>query len=282
MRWKRNRAKVAQILLVVAVVVMLLTAVLYNGNEDRTNFLYLSTLTRSTGLLLGAAGAMLWRPWLASVRSRRNGPTVADMPERALTLAAVGSGALLVLLALVLEVEGALLYRGGLALVSVSSLVLVAATVHPNAVGLQRVMGSRPLVEIGKRSYGLYLWHWPIFLFADARDSAGKFAFACVVTAVVTEASYRFVEMPVRHGLVGKWMTALRDRDNRDIRITVTGYGVAAIVLTASVGIALAATKPIDISMDQGDDNLGQSLPSQIHLGLSQTQLPGKLGSKSR
>jgi peptidoglycan/LPS O-acetylase OafA/YrhL len=254
MRWKRNRAQAAQTLLIIAVVIMLLTAVLYNGNADRTNFLYLSTLTRSTGLLLGAAGAMLWRPWLASVRSRRNTPTVADMPERVLSIAAFASGALLLLLAVVLRVEGAVLYRGGLALVSVSSLVLVAATVHPNAVGLRRIMGSRPLVEIGKRSYGLYLWHWPIFLFSDARESAGKFAVACVITAVVTEASYRLVEMPVRHGLIGRSMVALRNRDNRDLRIAATGYGVAAIVLTASVGIALSATKPIDISMDQGAD----------------------------
>jgi peptidoglycan/LPS O-acetylase OafA/YrhL len=254
MRWKRNRAQAAQTLLIVALVIMVITAVLYSGNEDRTNFLYLSTLTRSTGLLLGAAGAMLWRPWLASVKARRSAPSVADMPEKVLSLAALGSGVLLLLLALVLKVDGAFLYRGGLALVSIASLVLVAAVVHPNAVSLHRVFGVRPLVEIGKRSYGLYLWHWPIFLFASARESTGKFVIACIITAVVAEASYRFIEMPVRHGLVGRWAAGLRDRTNRDLRITVTGYGTAAIVLIASVGIALAATKPIDISMDQGDD----------------------------
>jgi hypothetical protein len=240
-------------LVIVAVVIMVLTAILYDGsNPDRVNFLYLSTLTRSTGLLLGAAGALLWRPWTMTGRAR-----VAEIPERSLSIAAGASSVLLLVLAVSLTVEGAFLYRGGLVLVTISSLVLVATAVHPNAVGVQRILGSRPLVEVGKRSYGLYLWHWPIFLFAGARDSAGKFVFALVVSVLVTEASYRFIEEPIRGGVIGRWRAILNDRDNenrRDILVTATSYGIAAIVLTLSVGIALAATKPIDISMDQGPD----------------------------
>ncbi len=253
LRWRRSRARAAQTLVGVAVAIMVLTGLLYSGaNPDRVNFLYLSTLTRSTGLLLGAAGALLWRPWTMTGRAR-----VAEIPERTLTAAAGGSSVLLAVLAVSLTVDGAFLYRGGLVLVTLSSLVLVATAVHPNAIGVQRIFGSRPLVEVGKRSYGLYLWHWPIFLFAGARDSAGKFLFAMVITIAVTEASYRFIEEPIRGGVIGRWRAILNDRDNenrRDILVTATSYGIAAIVLTVSVGIALAATKPIDISMDQGPD----------------------------
>ena len=253
LRWRRSRARAAQTLVGVAVAIMVLTALLYSGaNPDRVNFLYLSTLTRSTGLLLGAAGALLWRPWTMTGRAR-----VAEIPERTLTAAAGGSSVLLAVLAVSLTVDGAFLYRGGLVLVTLSSLVLVATAVHPNAIGVQRIFGSRPLVEVGKRSYGLYLWHWPIFLFAGARDSAGKFLFAMVITIAVTEASYRLIEEPIRGGVIGRWRAILNDRDNenrRDILVTATSYGIAAIVLTVSVGIALAATKPIDISMDQGPD----------------------------
>lgn len=253
LRWRRSRARAAQTLVGVAVAIMVLTGLLYSGaNPDRVNFLYLSTLTRSTGLLLGAAGALLWRPWTMTGRAR-----VAEIPERTLTAAAGGSSVLLAVLAVSLTVDGAFLYRGGLVLVALSSLVLVATAVHPNATGVQRIFGSRPLVEVGKRSYGLYLWHWPIFLFAGARDSAGKFLFAMVITIAVTEASYRFIEEPIRGGVIGRWRAILNDRDNenrRDILVTATSYGIAAIVLTVSVGIALAATKPIDISMDQGPD----------------------------
>ena len=274
MRWRRSRARLAQTLGITALVIMVLTAVLYSAsNADRINFLYLSTLTRSTGLLLGAAGALLWRPWTVVGRAR-----VSEIPERTLGMFAVGSSGLLVVLAFSLTVEGAFLYRGGLALVSVASLVLVAVAVHPNAAGTRAFLGSAPLVAIGKRSYGLYLWHWPIFLFAGARESTGKFIVSVAVTAVVTEASYRFIEEPIRGGLLGRWRAVLNDRDDenrRDILVAATSYGIAAIVLTASVGIALAATKPIDISMDQGPDQVFGATTTVPIEDPTQTTMPG-------
>ena len=269
MRIRRNRAKAAQTLLISALVVMFLTAVLYSGgNSDRINFLYLSTFTRSTGLLLGAAGACLWRPWRLAGAPRTGRPTVVDLSPRALTQAASISAAILVFLALRLTVEGAILYRGGLALVSFASLVLVACAVHPNAVAVRRVLGSSALVEIGKRSYGLYLWHWPIFLFASARESTLKFLVACAITAAVSEASYRFIELPIRDGVLGRAVHTLRDYESplrRETLTIVAGYLTAAIVLVGSVGIALAATTPLDISVDPGDD---------IEFGASTTLAP--------
>jgi hypothetical protein len=183
----------------------------------------------------------------------------------------------LVFLALGLTVEGAILYRGGLALVSVASLVLVACAVHPNAVAVQRVLGSSALVEIGKRSYGLYLWHWPIFLFASARESTLKFLIACVITAVVSEGSYRFIELPIRDGVLGRAVHTLRDYESplrRETLTVVAGYLTAVIVLVGSVGIALAATTPLDISVDPGDDiEFGASTTLAPDVESSTTQL---------
>ncbi len=71
-------------------------------------------------------------------------------------------------------------------------------------------MGWTPLVEMGKRSYGLYLWSWPIFVYVGATDgSVGKFFWAMVLTVVIAEASYRYLETPVRRGIIGTWW---RDR----------------------------------------------------------------------
>jgi peptidoglycan/LPS O-acetylase OafA/YrhL len=257
-KWGKNRAKVAQALLVIAAFIMVFTAIAYSSsNSDRINFLYLSTITRSTGLLLGAAGACLWRPWRLVGIAQRGRTSAADMPERVLNLAALVSGSLLVLMALGLTVSGAPLYRGGLVLVSLASLVLVACAVHPNAVGVQKFLGYAPLVEIGKRSYGLYLWHWPIFLFTNARESAAKFFIAVVITAVVTELSYRCIEMPIRNGFIGRARETLRNINHpsrRDMVIIASSYATAAGVLIASVSIALAFTTPIDLSVDNGDD----------------------------
>ena len=189
--------------------------------------------------------------------AQRGRTSAADMPERVLNLAALVSGSLLVLMALGLTVSGAPLYRGGLVLVSLASLVLVACAVHPNAVGVQKFLGYAPLVEIGKRSYGLYLWHWPIFLFTNARESAAKFFIAVLITAVVTELSYRCIEMPIRNGFIGRARETLRNINHpsrRDMVIIASSYATAAGVLIASVSIALAFTTPIDLSVDNGDD----------------------------
>ena len=65
-------------------------------------------------------------------------------------------------------------YQWLLPLVSVLALVAVLVVVHPAARGMRTVLGWSPLVAIGVRSYGLYLWHWPIFVLVGATDGLGR------------------------------------------------------------------------------------------------------------
>ncbi len=104
-------------------------------------------------------------------------------------------------------------YQWLLALVTVLSLVAVLVAVHPAATWFRAILSWPPLVEIGKRSYGIYLWHWPIFVFAEAYGgSVARVAGALAVTAVVSELCYRFVEMPVRRGELGRWWRSAGER----------------------------------------------------------------------
>jgi hypothetical protein len=97
-------------------------------------------------------------------------------------------------------------YQWLLPLVSILSLVAVMVAVHPAALGFRRIMSWTPLVEMGKRSYGLYLWSWPIFVIVGATEgSVPNFVWAMVLTVAVSEASYRYLETPVRTGAVGRW-----------------------------------------------------------------------------
>lgn len=166
---------------------------------DRTNFLYLSTITRAGGLLLGAGVAFLWRPWRWAHAADAPVGRVLD-PIGAAAVAMLGCAASVAVLT-----EG-YVYQWLLPLVSILSLVAVMVAVHPAAVGFRRIMGWRPLVEVGKRSYGLYLWSWPIFVIVGATTgSVGNFLWAMALTIVIAEASYRWLETPVRTGVIGRW-----------------------------------------------------------------------------
>jgi peptidoglycan/LPS O-acetylase OafA/YrhL len=166
---------------------------------DRTNYMYLSTITRSGGLLLGASAAFVWRPWRWA--------HAADAPAGRL-LDPLGAGAVAALgcAAAAASITEGYVYQWLMALVSLLSLVAVLVAVHPASIGFRRIMSWSPLVQVGKRSYGLYLWSWPIFVIVGATaGSVTAFLWAMCLTIVVAEASYRFLEGPVRAGVIGRW-----------------------------------------------------------------------------
>ena len=213
-------------------------AVAFDG-VDRANFNYLSTLTRSSGLLLGAAAAFLWRPWrLEQVDDEVHGARLLRFghlmdPISGAALVAIG----VAFVGVDLSSRAVTLWL--LPLVSVLSLAVVLGAVHPGALHVRRFLSHRWLVVIGQRSYGLYLWSWPIAVVAEATNgSIPRFVWATAVAVVVTEVSYRFIEMPVRRGVVRRWWSA-----NRPVLIGV----MAACALTvAGLGLAFSQVKRFD------------------------------------
>jgi peptidoglycan/LPS O-acetylase OafA/YrhL len=168
------------------------------AGADRTNFMYLSTITRSSGLLLGAAAAFVWRPW-RSARSPEAGPRALDVAG------GVAVGTLVCIFGVATLTDG-YVYQWLLPLVSVLSLVAVLVVVHPAAAGMRGVCSWAPLVAVGRRSYGLYLWHWPVFVLASAtHGSVARFVVAGLITVAIAEACYRLVEQPVRAGALSRW-----------------------------------------------------------------------------
>jgi peptidoglycan/LPS O-acetylase OafA/YrhL len=259
---------IARLLAGVAVAAMVATAwlrangpapVAIFGGVDRVNFMYLSTFTRSSGLLLGAAAAFVWRPW----RARR--PSEDDGPDPGPLLDGVGGVALggLAVIAVVASLTAGYVYSWLLALVSLLALACVLVTVHPAAQGFRGALSWRPFVAVGLRSYGLYLWHWPIFVLVGATHGAvGRFTIGLALAAVATELSYRYVETPVRRGALGRWWrrgAPARDRAllaaGAVIVLLVAGYaavrpfdraaGGAAVTFTAPTPVTTAAPNPI-------------------------------------
>jgi peptidoglycan/LPS O-acetylase OafA/YrhL len=223
---------------------------------SKLDTLYLSSVTRSSGLLLGAAFAMLWRP-VAIMRSPlRNKAPLLDL----LALVGVIGLAAMIWFVYLVSPDGAdpFLFRGGFVLCAVLSLLIIAAVTHERAL-TPRVLANPVLLWVGTRSYGLYLYHWPIY--QAIRKVAGnplsltQFIFAMLLTGVITEASFRFVETPIRTGHLRTWWSGLRrSRDPLPRQIFLGAAAVAvAVGLFSSVSLATAPLKQneIAVSLDE-------------------------------
>jgi peptidoglycan/LPS O-acetylase OafA/YrhL len=220
-RYARDR-DAARVVGRLAMLVMLGTAIAgFFGNQ---NFLYLSTITRSSGLLLGAALAYGWKPWRFTAQP---GARTLHSLDRI-------SGAAVVVLAAALvfaRVDAELTYIVTLPAVTAASAVLIAMVVHPRSGWARWLFSSRPLVVVGQRSYGLYLWSWPISQVCGAYDGSwSRFALAMAITVPVSEACYRYVEKPVRQGALGAWWRGPRDEQWR----LVAGCALITVVMLVS------------------------------------------------
>lgn len=248
-----QRRRSAGIVAIVAVAIMVLTAVASVGaSGDRVNLLYLSSVTRSSGLLIGAAAALVWRPWQG--RHQR-------VPTRVLEVAGLVAFGVIAVAMTTLTVSGMPLYRGGLALVTVASMVLIAAAIHPGSGRLGLVFSHPALVAVGRRSYGLYLWHWPIIVFSDARASTSGTLTAAAVTVVVAEVSYRLVETPLRRGALGAWWASLQARrgagNGRTIAVSAA-VAMSSVFLLTTIVIGLSRAETVDPSLDTASEVVWQ------------------------
>ena len=129
-----------------------------NVNET----LYLSTITRASGLMLGAAFALVWRPVAIMRGPLRKRGRLVDVVG---LLGLIGLALLMNRLELVDSLTNEYdpwLFRGGFLLTGICTIAIIAAATHRRAY-IGRLLGIRPLHWVGTRSYGLYLYHWPIY-----------------------------------------------------------------------------------------------------------------------
>jgi len=139
------------------------------------------------------------------------------------------------------------LFRGGFFLVGLATLALIAGVTHRGAAS-NRLLGNRLFRWIGTRSYGLYLYHWPIYQMI--RDVAGnkltvaEFAFAMLLTVIVTEVSYRAIETPIRQGRMSAGWRRIRAGAARGPKLAVTG-GVAVLSVSTLLLGAVLFTAPV-------------------------------------
>ncbi len=239
-----SRPVVAVLLVVGAIASAGLMASLYVPEND-TSRLYYGTDTRAAGLLLGAALAFVWQS------GRLPSPLTSALRWPVADLLGFGGIAALVYLFFHLDGYQAFVYQGGFLLVAAVSTAVIAVVVQPEARLLRSVLSLGPLRWLGTRSYGIYLWHWPVFLLTrpglDVQlDGLALLAVRLAITFAATELSYRLVETPVRAGAIGEAWRALRAGCTSAClpwrRWTVATASLVPMV--AYLGFAVAAADP--------------------------------------
>ena len=211
-------------------------ALFYDPAGDNSRA-YFGTDTRAAGLLVGAA--------LAFVMAGSRAPMSAGGRYGLLVL---GVPALFLLAGATLWLhEGKpFLYQGGFLAVGLTTAVLIWAVTQPNA--LSRVLGIAPLRWVGVRSYGIYLWHWPVYMLAWPREaSAGQLVLQIFAIVIIAAASYALLERPVREGALGRVWQGLRAWPVQPLRYRgaafFSGAGATAVVISL-LAVAITAKPP--------------------------------------
>jgi peptidoglycan/LPS O-acetylase OafA/YrhL len=161
---------------------------------------YYSTDARAQSLLIGSVLAIL----LA-----QHGPIRGAVRGLALQLVALACGGAVVWAWFTTSLNDDLLYRGGFFLLALAVAVVIAAVAQPKAQPLGFLLALPPLRGLGLISYGVYLWHWPVyFVLTTGRtglDLYPLFAARVCLTLALAVMSYNLIETPFRHGALRRW-----------------------------------------------------------------------------
>lgn len=133
-------------------------------------------------------------------------------------------------------------YRGGTLLCSILTLMVIAACVQPQGM-VARALSAEPLVWVGKRSYSIYLWHYPLLLLmnpvANINDTPWwQYILQALLVVAVAECSYRFIETPFRKGAFGRTVSKLREGTTPAswVRAHIPVCAVCGVVLVVALG----------------------------------------------
>jgi peptidoglycan/LPS O-acetylase OafA/YrhL len=234
------------VLLVVSVVGALAStawmAWLFSPSADPTR-LYYGTDTHAMTLLTGAGLAA----GLALLAGQRDPSALRAKGLGGLAVQAAGIAGAAVLCAMALKVNGEThwLYKGGFLVCGVATATVILSVVTAPRGPLAMALSLAPVRFVGRISYGLYLWHYPLFIWLD-HERTGLFgirllALRLVVTVVVATASFYLVERPIRHGLVLRGRSAVVATA---VSVATTVAMIFATSLAAAIPAAAGAAPP--------------------------------------
>jgi len=248
LHWTRSLRVLLTMTVVGALASAIAMAYLFHAGSGESRAYY-GTDTRAQALLIGAALAIV----LAHPIARRGGHAVQSERTtslvRSFQLTPLARGTLVALGGIGLAVVAwmsvtdnsatAWIYRGGFALIALATAAVVACVALVPSSPWARALSLRPVRYVGAISYGLYLYHLPIFVFLDnARTGLvgwPLFVLRGAVSFAVAAISFHFLEMPIRRGALRGW------RAWAATPLAVGGTAVLVLASTASAAPGLGA-----------------------------------------
>lgn len=175
--------------------VSLLTMIIIGQAQTGHSRVYFGTDTRLQTMLLGVIFAFVWPPFKLKKNPNHILRTIID------SIGFVGI-VLLLMLFFIVNDDSNWIYNGGFYLISGLTLFVIMSAVHPSGY-FAKILGNPFFIYIGKRSYSLYLWHFPVISFIHSYYVDGQlpvyvYVADIILTIVLSEMSYRYIETPFR------------------------------------------------------------------------------------
>lgn len=284
MKLVKNRGTIFKIVIGCSLLSALLLAIWYSPGADPTR-VYYGTDTRLFSIWMGSALAFIW----PSTHLKKEIPKKA---KRVLNLAGGLSFIGLVVTFFVLDDHLSFVYYGGMLLVSLLCTILVAVTAHPGA-SLNRWLTNPLFSYIGKRSYGIYLYQFPVMIFYEAKiGNVGENVLLhtlieIVLILLISELSYRFIENPLRKFHYKDTFRTVRNWFSKPVISRQKPWLLPGLLvsLVALYGIATAPVNYVDAQQQQLKENIAANKKAaeqtQKNANGSDTESTGDNSSKA-
>lgn len=236
-----SKGKIAVFILLLSFISAEAMAFMFTPDIDPSR-VYFGTDTRAFSLLLGAALAMVW----PSAKLSNN---VTSELRKTLNITGLVSLVALIVMMVFIQEDGTFLYYGGMYLASAVTAVLIAVIVHP-ASSIGKLFSFKPLLWIGVRSYGIYIWHFPIIVLLGIAVktetiSGTKIVIALLLTFILSSLSWHFVEEPIRKGEWKNWLATIRNKTwswkwkEQTVTGRITSISIACILIVFTIGMII-------------------------------------------
>ncbi|MEN9412083.1 MAG: hypothetical protein RIQ92_520 [Actinomycetota bacterium] len=214
------------------ITLMLVSFSLDASNAQSVSHVYFGTDTHSIGLFLGAALAVSWVPQNFKTEVSKKAQDFID---------GIGVFGFLGILGtfLLIDESNPALYKIAFPLAGIFAAAIITSIVHPVS-RFAPLLQNRVLLWIGERSYAIYLWHWVIFqVTRPSVDLAGEswavYSLRILIVFALADISLRFIELPVRRGVLNYWLKGLKYRTEIEKkRQKIKVVAILSIVIVAA------------------------------------------------